>query len=130
VSEDLAVSIDDPCLRGRHAVAGVNHARFAAHFAVLAAERPDVVDLQLERRERTARRHHRVDRAAKRRVEQRGGKAAVRNTQSVVNGVGGRAGERDTSFLDLNQTKAEQRHHRRRWNPAGNDHAKVLEAAD
>ena len=54
VRVDFSGGVDDPRFGGGGAVAGVNDDRFAADFADFAPQRPDVVDLEFERREGAA----------------------------------------------------------------------------
>src|SRR5437773_2621546 len=73
VRVQLAVAIDDAAFRGGGAAAEMHDLRFAEHRTDVVGERAREVDLQLERGEAFARRHHRVDAATECRIEQRGG---------------------------------------------------------
>src|SRR5439155_23137002 len=92
-------------------------------------QRTREVHLQLERREPPAGGHRRVDRAAKRGVEQRRRESAVRDAGPVVKALFGGGGEDDAALLDFRETDAEQIDHRRRRHLARQHLAEELQAA-
>src|SRR5258708_40297252 len=77
VRVELALLVDDARFGNRGAPADVDDLPLAAHPADVCRESARQIDLQLERRESPSVRSRRVDRAAERRVEERGGEVAV-----------------------------------------------------
>src|SRR4029450_10545977 len=113
VRVQLAVAIGDAAFGRGRAAADVDDFRLAAERPDLASQRPREIHVQLERGEALAGRHHRVDRAAERGVEQRRRKSTVRDTGAVVKAFLGFCGEYHAAFLDLDQPDVEELQERR-----------------
>ena len=93
---------------GRGASAEMDDVRLAPKRSGRDRQRARQVDFQLQRGEASAGRHHRVDAAAERRVEQGRGEAAVRHALPIVVFGPHRRREHHAAGFRLRQPEAEQ----------------------